>query len=94
MVAETHTAFEDLTREDVIDFIANTLAQTDSDPEVAAKRTLEECGFESVLDIDELAELVGEEYGERTLVGDDLMEIDGTWTVSDFVTALYPNLRP
>lgn len=95
MVAETHTAFEGLTRRDIADFILNPLAQMNVDAIAAADTvTIADCGFTTVLDIDELAELVGEEYGERTLVGDDLEEIDGTWTVADFVAALYPDLDP
>lgn len=93
MVAETHTAFDDLTANDIVDFIVNTLARLDADPETAPKLTLAACGFDSVLEIDELAELVGEEYGERTLVGDDLAEISGSWTVADFVEALYPEVN-
>lgn len=92
MVAETHTSFEGLRREDVVDFILNTLAKIDIDPSAAASVTLADCGFSSVLEVDELAELVGEEYGERTLVGDGLEEIDGSWTVADFVATLYPDL--
>lgn len=92
MVAETHTSFEGLRREDIIDFILNTVAKIDTDATEAASVTLEDCGFNSVLEVDELAELVGEEYGERTLVGDGLEEIDGTWTVADFVQTLYPDL--
>ena len=92
MVAETHTSFEGLRREDIVDFIVNTLAKIDVDPAAATAVTLTDCGFSSMLEIDELAELVGEEYGERTLVGDGLEEIDGGWTVVDFVAALYPDL--
>ncbi len=92
MVAETHTAFEDLEGDDVVDFIVNTVAKIDVDPDKASGVTLADCGFTTALEVDELAELVGEEYGERTLVGDDLEEIDGSWTVPDFVAALYPDL--
>jgi hypothetical protein len=92
MVAETHTSFEGLRREDVVDFILNTVAKIDTDPSAAVSVSLADCGFHSPLQVDELAELVGEEYGERTLVGDGFEEIDGSWTVADFVSTLYPDL--
>ncbi|MEM9654148.1 MAG: hypothetical protein AAGA65_18785 [Actinomycetota bacterium] len=92
MVAETHTSFEGLRRDDVADFIMNTVAKLDRDPSEAGSVSLATCGFTTVLEVDELAELVGEEYGERTLVGDGFEEIDGSWTVADFVAALYPDL--
>ena len=57
MVAETHTSFEGLRREDIVDFIVNTLAKIDVDPAAATAVTLTDCGFSSMLEIDELAEL-------------------------------------
>lgn len=92
MVAETHSAYADLTTADVVDYVLNTIAGLDRDAEAGATTTLSDCGIETGPEVLELAEMVGEEYGERTLVGIDIDDIDSSWTVTEFVTTLYPQL--
>ncbi len=93
MVAETHSAYDDLAKSDVVDFILNVVAKLDLDAAPGATTTLAHCDVRSNADVVELAELVSEEYGERTLLGIELEEIDETCTVAEFVAMLYPDLR-
>ena len=90
MVAETHNEFAGLSRVDIVTFIVHHLSRCD-DADLASI-TIGECGFEGLLDIEELAELVGEEFGERTLTGPAFDDVDNTWTVIEFVAALYPGV--
>lgn len=92
MVAETHSAYDDLSKGDVVDFVLNVVAALDLDASAGTTTTLADCDVRSSADVAELAELVSEEYGERTLLGIDLEEIEPTTTVADFVSLLYPNL--
>jgi hypothetical protein len=88
MVAETHNEFAGLSRGDIIHFIVHHLSRCDEAN--LETITVGGCGFEGLLDIEELAELVGEEFGERTLTGPAFDDVDNTWTVAEFVAALYP----
>ncbi len=68
MVAETHTSFADLERSAIIEFIVHVVAQVDEQIDVD-ELTLQRCGFTDDLEIEQLARIVGEEFSERTLVG-------------------------
>ncbi len=92
MVAETHSTYDGLTVDDVIDYIVNVIAGLDLDPGEASSVELAACGVTDTPSLLDLAVLVGEEYGERTLVQTELDEIDPTWTVADFVSLLHPDL--
>lgn len=92
MVAETHSTYDGLTLADVVDYIVNVIAGLDLDAEEATSVELAACGVTDTPSLLDLAVLVGEEYGERTLVQTELDEIDPTWTVTDFVTLLHPDL--
>lgn len=91
MVAETHSNFADLDVDDIVDYIVHVVTQLDDVP-APEELTLAFCGFTDGPQIDLLARIVGEEFGERTLVGQILDEIEPEWLVVDFVTALYPGL--
>ncbi len=93
MVAETHSAYDDLAKSDVVDFILNVVSRLDLDAAAGVTTTLADCDVRSSADVIELAELVSEEYGERTLLGIELEEIDETCSVAEFVAILYPSLR-
>ncbi len=92
MVAETHSTFEDLNRSDILDFVLGELLDVPQSEPEAGRRLLSSFGLDDLLEVAKLAELIGEEYGERTLVGAVLDEVDETWSVADLVTALYPDL--
>ncbi len=92
MVAETHSTFEDLNRTQILDFVLGELLDASPESTAASDRTLASFGLVDLLEIAKLAELIGEEYGERTLVGAVLDEVDQSWTVIDLVVALYPGV--
>jgi hypothetical protein len=92
VVAETHSAYDDLSKSDVVDFVLNVVAGLDLDASAGVSTTLADCDVRSSADVAELADLVSEEYGERTLLGIDLEDVEQTCSVADFVSLLYPDL--
>ena len=93
MVAETHSHGDDATVEDLARFVAVELAGLADDVDLT-DLTLGDCGFELTLDFVELTQVLGEEFGERTLAGGDIDEVDATTGLIDFVAEFYAHGQP
>lgn len=87
MVAETHSSFEELNHSEIARFVLEDLG--DLSNAVADSTTIADCGFRGILAIAELAEILGEEFGERTLLGAEVDDITEDWTVTELVDLLY-----
>ena len=84
MVAEAHSHM----RVDIDDLIALVTSHIDADK--PADLTLAACGYEGDLGLIALIDLLGEEYGERTLTPVSFEDLHDQMSVGELVELLCP----
>jgi acyl carrier protein len=81
MPAETHQQRDDVTAGEIVDLLVAVLASSTDRAEIGPDTPLVDLGADSELALFDLADVVAEEYGERTLGEIDLDELWSERTV-------------
>ena len=77
MPADTHQQRDDVTADEIVDLLVAVLATSTDLAGIGPDTPLADLGFDSDLAVFDLADVVAEEYGERSL---DEIDVDELWS--------------